>query len=461
METATTIDVKPQLPKVFIPLMISTILEWLWRDHANMEWSVLGKVEDINGNLVITDIFIPKQKNQWARTEMQDPTNELIDHLIAEDKLDWVEKWKLWFHSHNKMSPFRSGQDNTTRKEMCSDNCYENNKWYWWSLSIVIGSDWGNPKYHGTVDYYIWEKWKWTQYSQDVKVCTGLCTEEFEASEDMVNKYIKRLLDEVPWVEIFNWIPESIASNMVKTYKESLESSIESKKQQYKKYYSELMKEQQDRELDAKLIEQWYMRDDLILETFVTDLKEKEKQPVTIFPPATNWLDRNQSKWNPIRSQKKKKGKKKGKKIAQSEDMSQDLCLEEINYKHLIWADWVFSAAISKYRNPADGIYYNFYEARKILFDSLDDVAPAPRTAKQVFGGDYDEFEDITISQIYQTHLINAWWKYLANINKYKHPTSWFCYPFLEAREIFRNSLWEEFEDEDYWYNNYPLSYIE
>jgi hypothetical protein len=57
---------------------------------------------------MVTDIFIPKQKNQAAYTEMDNPSSDLVDFLIENNRIDEIGEWRLWLHSHQKMNPFWS-----------------------------------------------------------------------------------------------------------------------------------------------------------------------------------------------------------------------------------------------------------------------------------------------------------------------------------------------------------------
>jgi hypothetical protein len=76
----------------------------------------------------VSDVFIPRQKNSQAYTEMTDPIGDLQNYLLETDKFTEAGKWRLRLHSHNTMQPFWSGTDNATRKDLCTDVFFEKDK---------------------------------------------------------------------------------------------------------------------------------------------------------------------------------------------------------------------------------------------------------------------------------------------------------------------------------------------
>jgi hypothetical protein len=80
-------------------------------DKAPGEVSGMGAVEIVNGVPVVTDVWLVKQKNSDASTELDG--NE-VARLMFEHR-DKDLRW--WVHSHAEMSVFWSGTDEATIKE--------------------------------------------------------------------------------------------------------------------------------------------------------------------------------------------------------------------------------------------------------------------------------------------------------------------------------------------------------
>jgi hypothetical protein len=96
-----------------------------------LEISGFGKVEKVDGNLVVTDVKIFPQVVSAGHTEMDARSlaafwDELM--VAGED----IGKWKLWWHSHVYMTAAFSGTDTDTIDEFDSEMPEEN-----WMLSIV------------------------------------------------------------------------------------------------------------------------------------------------------------------------------------------------------------------------------------------------------------------------------------------------------------------------------------
>lgn len=77
------------------------------------EISGLGKIEEQNGKLVVTDVQIFKQVVSGAHSDLDD--DALAEFLFEKTKNgDDLAKWRLWWHSHAKMNVFFSGTDTNT-----------------------------------------------------------------------------------------------------------------------------------------------------------------------------------------------------------------------------------------------------------------------------------------------------------------------------------------------------------
>jgi hypothetical protein len=95
------------------------------------EISGFGKIEKVDGNLVVTDVKIFPQVVSAGHTEMDAKSlaafwDELM--VAGED----IGKWKLWWHSHVYMMASFSGTDMNTIDEFDAEMPEEN-----WMLSIV------------------------------------------------------------------------------------------------------------------------------------------------------------------------------------------------------------------------------------------------------------------------------------------------------------------------------------
>ena len=77
------------------------------------EISGLGKVEEINGKLVVTDVEIFKQVVSGAHSNLDD--DALAEFLFEQTKKgEDLAKWRLWWHSHARMQVFFSKTDTDT-----------------------------------------------------------------------------------------------------------------------------------------------------------------------------------------------------------------------------------------------------------------------------------------------------------------------------------------------------------
>ena len=89
-------------------------------DLARGEVSCLGTVERDGDNLVVTDLFLPKQVCSGASTEMDpaDVAKLLVD--LEQQGID-PKTLRLWLHSHADMNTFWSQTDADTIKELIND----------------------------------------------------------------------------------------------------------------------------------------------------------------------------------------------------------------------------------------------------------------------------------------------------------------------------------------------------
>lgn len=83
---------------------------------VDAEISGIGRSEIINGDIYIRDVRIRKQKCSGARTTIDemDDAKEAYEMVKAGEDLN---KWNIWWHSHNTMGVFWSGTDTNTIKE--------------------------------------------------------------------------------------------------------------------------------------------------------------------------------------------------------------------------------------------------------------------------------------------------------------------------------------------------------
>ena len=83
-----------------------------WTDLAKGEFSALGTVEIIGGQLLITDVFLVEQTSGSGSTEMDDEGVARL--LIAlEEAGEDSSLLRCWVHSHGALEAFWSGTDET------------------------------------------------------------------------------------------------------------------------------------------------------------------------------------------------------------------------------------------------------------------------------------------------------------------------------------------------------------
>ena len=89
-------------------------------DIAPGEVSALGVVERVGEDLVVTDLFLPKQSCSGASTEM-DPAD--VAKLLVDLETQGIDPktLRLWLHSHADMNTFWSQTDAETIAGLCND----------------------------------------------------------------------------------------------------------------------------------------------------------------------------------------------------------------------------------------------------------------------------------------------------------------------------------------------------
>ena len=92
---------------------------WAWTRLAKGEVSMLGLVDEVDGQPYITDMFLVKQTCTPASTDMdQDAVARLMVELAADSKSDQL---RAWVHSHGTMNVFWSNQDDATIEDLAGD----------------------------------------------------------------------------------------------------------------------------------------------------------------------------------------------------------------------------------------------------------------------------------------------------------------------------------------------------
>ena len=391
-------------PNVYLPLAIQEVIEWLRKDHEVMEWSVLWRVNNIDWKLMVTDIFIPKQKNQAAYTEMDNPSSDLVDFLIENNRIDEIGEWRLWLHSHQKMNPFWSWTDSNTRTSLCSDVFYDKEKQLWWSLSIVIWTKWW-ASYHWTIDVYKWEKWKWIQYSQDVNVVCWLWDSDwFSIKDEELDRYIESLW--YTWYDnsYLSMFPKYIVDVMSEKWILDYNKKIELEKSRYYNYMKMKYKMSKDIEKDQKIIDLWYMKWLNTLEFYVNDLKEKEKRPLPV------WTDKD---YNYKKHNKKKEGNEEG---GSYKSVTREMLIDawlSFNLNTLLWED-------------DEWFSWTFKEAQQYVNSITHSV---------------DDYEDNLFYTSYDHNdLYREWFTYSDVLKKYRNPYTWQYITMQEAIDYLNNS---------------------
>lgn len=108
--------IEPQLPKVLIPPETFERLK-LYIELCPWEVSGLGIVEQVGNDFLIRDIFITRQWNYSAFTEMYpEDLSRLLIEMVKEGKDP--NQVKLWWHSHAEMDVFWSQIDDYTCRNM-------------------------------------------------------------------------------------------------------------------------------------------------------------------------------------------------------------------------------------------------------------------------------------------------------------------------------------------------------
>ena len=105
--------------KVLINLPVLERIRY-YVELARGEVSCLGTVERDGEDLVVTDLFLPKQTCSGSSTEM-DPSDVAKILVDLEAKGIDPKSLRLWLHSHASMDTFWSGTDTDTIKELTND----------------------------------------------------------------------------------------------------------------------------------------------------------------------------------------------------------------------------------------------------------------------------------------------------------------------------------------------------
>jgi len=110
-------------------------------DLSEGEVSLLGKVERLGSDFLVTDVRLIEQESTWASTKLD-------EEALARFLMELVEKgedpgaWKLWIHSHCGFEVFWSATDEATCRR------FNNNEWM---LSVVANR---RREYLGRIDVY-------------------------------------------------------------------------------------------------------------------------------------------------------------------------------------------------------------------------------------------------------------------------------------------------------------------
>ena len=92
---------------------------WAWTRMAKGEVSMLGLVDEVEGQPCIADLFLVKQTCTPASTDMdQDAVAKLMVELAAKGQSDQL---RAWVHSHGTLDVFWSTQDDSTIEDLAGD----------------------------------------------------------------------------------------------------------------------------------------------------------------------------------------------------------------------------------------------------------------------------------------------------------------------------------------------------
>lgn len=101
-------------PKVFLSKKAHDKM-WCLIQNCPIEISWMSSVtRDEDGDFIIHDVYVPLQECGAASTDISaDGDADLLNALIAEDKIDEIARLKCWGHSHVRMGVTPSGTDET------------------------------------------------------------------------------------------------------------------------------------------------------------------------------------------------------------------------------------------------------------------------------------------------------------------------------------------------------------
>jgi len=116
--------VNPDLVKPHVYIMPRADAKiWHWVRMATGEVSGLGLVDVIDGQMVVSDVFLPKQECTSADTDLD---QQAVAQLMMELDNEGVDLGKLrfWWHSHADMEVFWSGTDTGTMQELSGGDTF-------------------------------------------------------------------------------------------------------------------------------------------------------------------------------------------------------------------------------------------------------------------------------------------------------------------------------------------------
>lgn len=158
------IEIKGDCPiKIWIRARANQTIE-RWADIAPGEFQCWGEVAEFSNeageltDLVIEEVFLPRQENSGADSELPDEGfTELMTKIIEEDPEkgpDRIGRMRAWIHSHAGFGTFFSGRDTATINEFAG---------YGWPYGVFLvvnkkGERTARFDYFGTDDRF-WIYW--------------------------------------------------------------------------------------------------------------------------------------------------------------------------------------------------------------------------------------------------------------------------------------------------------------
>lgn len=223
-----TINAEDKLT-IYISEDVNRLFKILHNEYLKEERSWIWKVEMINWQPILTDIYFPEQTNTWWDTEFTSKwAEEMIEYIFDNDPVD-CDKRNCWIHSHHSMWCFWSHTD--------AEQQINFNNWLRTKMYSIVTSWW---------DWEIKYKWRLNIY---------------KPIEFQLDISVKSIDDDYCAWNIFYWeiekeYKEEKARNLVEYYNKNSDLKVQTRYDlQWKQWYIW----SDDEELMDRIVE-WYSK---------------------------------------------------------------------------------------------------------------------------------------------------------------------------------------------------------